>query len=622
MNGKKLLQLFLPLVLVLSLTACGRSGQSDDETSFTVETSSVQKAEATLLVYICGSDLETRYGAATKNIGELLGADIPENVNVVLQTGGAAKWRDYDISPTSLQRFTVENGTLKLAVSLPQASMGAQKTLEDFLLWGMESYPAKKYGVILWDHGNGNTPGVCYDQNYSMDCLSLAELDGAFSAAVKAVQQNFSFIGFDACLMANYETMLMVSQYADNMVASEEIEPSGGWDYAAVVPAFVEDDYGLLLRSYADKCERSGKYAYTLSHIDFARFSALQKAFEDFARRLSTDVSQNGLKYVSDSAGKSMGFGSNAEKEGYSDLIDLAEFTDHAGFAELRTEIEACATVVNGENRKNACGISLYYPLNSMDKVDDYIKEAKDSAYKTFLEQNYTDLPPDNEYVHFIDAGSDANGELHICISEDSERYVSRVEYKLFRFIEESEYFQRVLSHGTDSDVISDGQGGYTTSFDGIWVTFQNRFINCSVVSEADGTTVFSTPVKLNGEQGNMRFTYRLADKSFHVQGYLPASQGGEAVRLQDVLPGDRITLMYDERTYDYTETLCEGETLTYTGEGDFSVEPFPDGYFQLMIMVHDIFGNTYYSDCAVAEWKDGHMHIDVIDHVDPDVLG
>ena len=41
--------------------------------------------------YLCGSDLESDYGAATADLMELLEVDLPENVTVVIETGGAYK---------------------------------------------------------------------------------------------------------------------------------------------------------------------------------------------------------------------------------------------------------------------------------------------------------------------------------------------------------------------------------------------------------------------------------------------------------------------------------------------------------------------------------------------------
>jgi hypothetical protein len=42
-----------------------------------------------LYLYLCGSNLESRQGWATKTLEELQDADIPENVTVVVQAGGS-----------------------------------------------------------------------------------------------------------------------------------------------------------------------------------------------------------------------------------------------------------------------------------------------------------------------------------------------------------------------------------------------------------------------------------------------------------------------------------------------------------------------------------------------------
>ena len=48
----------------------------------------------TVLVYMCGSDLESEAGLATDNLIELTGSELGNNVNFVIQTGGASKWRN------------------------------------------------------------------------------------------------------------------------------------------------------------------------------------------------------------------------------------------------------------------------------------------------------------------------------------------------------------------------------------------------------------------------------------------------------------------------------------------------------------------------------------------------
>ena len=47
--------------------------------------------------------------------------------------------------------------------------------------------------------------------------------------ALKDAGLKYDFIGFDTCLMATTETALMLSEFADYMIGSEETEPGIGW---------------------------------------------------------------------------------------------------------------------------------------------------------------------------------------------------------------------------------------------------------------------------------------------------------------------------------------------------------------------------------------------------------
>ena len=68
-----------------------------------------QGASCSVFIYLCGSNLESKRGMAGEDIDELLKADIPKNVNVVLETGGTKKWHSHHIANDRLQRYIVKN---------------------------------------------------------------------------------------------------------------------------------------------------------------------------------------------------------------------------------------------------------------------------------------------------------------------------------------------------------------------------------------------------------------------------------------------------------------------------------------------------------------------------------
>ncbi|MEI6102293.1 MAG: clostripain-related cysteine peptidase, partial [Eubacteriales bacterium] len=185
----------------------------------------------TLMVYMCGSDLESENGLASADIAEMAqsGYD-PNNMNIVLFTGGSTKWQTEGIPADTDSIWQLTADGLTSLEDAGKISMGDPATLTSFINYAYEKFPAQQYGLILWDHGAGSVQGYGSDDLFEGDSLTLDEL-GQSLAASKAATEKFSFIGFDACLMATIETAWTLDKYADYLVASEELEPGSGWDY-------------------------------------------------------------------------------------------------------------------------------------------------------------------------------------------------------------------------------------------------------------------------------------------------------------------------------------------------------------------------------------------------------
>ena len=104
--------------------------------------------------YLCGSDLESGGGrpgyggAATLDLQELLNVTLPENVTVVIETGGARKWQNDVVSADALERYVYQGNTLRRMESVAQASMGDPNTLADFLTYCNKNYPAERQALL------------------------------------------------------------------------------------------------------------------------------------------------------------------------------------------------------------------------------------------------------------------------------------------------------------------------------------------------------------------------------------------------------------------------------------------------------------------------------------------
>ncbi|MFC2323197.1 MAG: clostripain-related cysteine peptidase, partial [Tannerella forsythia] len=198
--------------------------------------------------YICGSDLESEHGAASADIEEMMETDLPPNVRVLILAGGTQEWQN-DAFEHPLNLYLYDADGLHELKHLPDADMGRAKTLTDFLRYGEENYPADHRVFVFWDHGGGSAAGVCCDER-TENMLRLNDLRQAFSAVYgeHPAEPPYELVGFDACLMASYETAATLEGFARYMVASEEMEPGSAFFWQT----------GFLRTTVVDLVENNG----------------------------------------------------------------------------------------------------------------------------------------------------------------------------------------------------------------------------------------------------------------------------------------------------------------------------------------------------------------------------
>ena len=324
----------------------------------------------TLLIYMCGSSLESRNGAATVDIAELLRADIPDNVNIIIETGGAWKWKDDRISYDKIQRFQIADGKLTLLDEDSLSSMGDASTLRSFIDWGTEAFPAERTALILWDHGGGFLEGICMDELYRGDWLTVGELDEALSGS--RFDERFAFIGFDCCLMANYETALTVSKYTDTMIASEGDEPVGGWDYEAVAEAIGKMDFNDTVLSGFAKAN-ADRADYTLSVIDLSKLDRVRSVL---SKCIEKAMSSGGRLSFQDAVKEVRSIGS-----GFTYLYDLGAIAAYFG---VECDLDGVLKTVSSQNQ-NASGLSICCPVADEKALAEYLLLCGDRDYCAYL---------------------------------------------------------------------------------------------------------------------------------------------------------------------------------------------------------------------------------------------
>lgn len=587
-----------------------------------------------IFLYLCGSNLETKNGSAGKNLDELLSVDIPDNVHIIVQTGGAQKWRSHSISAGEIGRYSVRDGELTLLESLPSANMGDGGTLENFLSWGVANYPAEKMCVILWDHGSGSIDGVCNDENYGFDAITLPELSAALETVSEGMTDRFEVIGFDACLMANYETAVTVAPYARYMIASEEIEPSGGWDYKALISAIEADksiggaDLGrAVCDGYFAKCRLGEKDATaTLSVLDLSRIQTLSAAFDQLTGKIAADAQNvKGIQRIASGAKNAQKYGGSSSSEGFSNMTDLRHFAENLSgsvYQEssdtlLRAIDEAVLYQVYGSQKSKAGGISFYYPSSvEQNKLERYYSELCPSeAYRSYLETVYSHIPENP--ILFTDRGSIApDGSFQISLNDASRNYILSIDFCLMEYSADLENRTMTASlFGYDNDIYEDYEHlSFHSNFRGFWLALNGCKLFVTPVEITDEYIIFTSPIELNGEKTNLRFAFVWENINEGIGYYkvLGAWNGlhpvtGMADKEIVKLKADDVISVY----YPY-QTLTMGpdglpvvsELLQYVqqvppGEYVITEEPLESTDYLYQFVITDIFGGKHYSDTA-----------------------
>ena len=337
----------------------------------------------TLMVYMCGSNPESAYGSASADMREMMDAGFSRSeVSVLVMTGGSTAWsQGYD--PAQCLIHELGPGRSRVVWSGDARDMGEGDTLRQLLRYGADNYPADEYALILWDHGCGPIEGVCLDELFSMDRLSLGELTGALQAA--ELPGKLRFIGFDACLMGSLEVACAVAPYAEYMIASQETEPATGWDYAFLRGIEADPDGAAtgarVIEGYMATPVMPGE-ALTLSCLDLSQAPAAEAAlgrfFAPYEERLDpavfTDLSQLRASSVSYGSGVR-----GVENTGY-DLVDLRDLCVRVdGGSGQADELTACLdqlVVACGSNKAGSSGLSVFHPMFNKDRYGEAWRES------------------------------------------------------------------------------------------------------------------------------------------------------------------------------------------------------------------------------------------------------
>lgn len=638
---KRILSSLLALFLVLAFGACGEDISTPEPNA--------EAGTWAIYWYLCGSDLESNGGFATSDLMEMMEVALPENVRVVIQTGGAKTWQNNVVDADILQRYVYDSEGLTLVDELPPASMGDAATLTDFLRYCKQNYPAEKTAVLFWNHGGGSVSGAAFDERYSYDSLTLDEIQTAFGRVWEADENNppLELVGFDTCLMATVDVAGTFAGTAHYLVASEEVEPANGWDYTGWLGALAADPAmdgaalgEVICDAYYAGCQAVGTHSNaTLSLTDLTRTGPLLEAYEAFgAEALAAACEDPGFfSRFARIAAQSENYGGNTREQGFTNMVDLGDLarksSDLLDSAQAVTDaLSDCVLYqVGGIYRAQASGLSCYYSYNGdTDDLDAYTRVGTGQAFKSLYtyeltgqldESEVQNLPGIQELQNVVtlkdmnwdDAPLDLNddGNAVLTLGPQANDVLTGIGFSLMYVDEEND---QMLYLGTDNDMTADWDNGvFYDNFRGVWGAIDGHIVYMELSYEGDDYNLYSVPILLNDEEYNLQVAYNFTDEAWSILGAakgLDADSGMASKELRLLEAGDKITTIWMAASYsgDDDFEMYTAEELTVTDSTSFGEAELPDGSYAMVFEMWDAMGNDAYSDAVTFDCENGEI--------------
>jgi Clostripain family len=323
--------------------------------------------------------------------------------------------------------------------SLKRTNTGDPKILADFIKWGVKTYPARHYMLVLWNHGQGwddtdiyaderhrrlrrlasgrvrhalfHTPvrrtlakaardpearAILLDDN-AKDFLDNLEMKKVLAGAKTLLKRKLDVLGMDACLMSMAEVGYQIRDSTDFTVGSEETEPLDGWPYHTILAELAKsprmtprDLSALIVTKYLASYSSD---SVTQSACDLGQATALATAVKHLAATLESGLVE------SETVQRILAARTRAQAYDVKDNIDLVDFCTllmRTGGPEIASQcgklisaIQSGAYVVEQGSKggavKNSHGVSIYFPTDTISPLYAGLDFAKQTGWGTFL---------------------------------------------------------------------------------------------------------------------------------------------------------------------------------------------------------------------------------------------
>jgi len=366
--------------------------------------------EWTIMVYVNAKNNLERFGLSDVNEMEMVGSS--DKVNIVVELGRIDGYSSAEGDWVEARRYLIKkdndvnNITSPAVERLGKVDMGDWRHLAEFGKWAKANYPAKKYMLIVWNHGSGwdknlksvIDKGISYDDETG-NHITTPQL----GMAIKEIGR-LDVYGADACLLQIDSVAYEIKDNITYIVSSEETEPGDGYTYntflAPVVANPTMTPYQLAkvtVDAYTDHYVSAG-YACTQSFIRTAAIVKPLGLMNDFAYAVTNNVPRETVKSAVSGA---QNFAVSSSRDLYHFVQKVLEKSDNAEVQEkgkaLMSYIKKSVVAYHRYNNSSGGwwgpeiyddthGIAVYLPGYSYDSDYNELQFAKYSNWDEFIQ--------------------------------------------------------------------------------------------------------------------------------------------------------------------------------------------------------------------------------------------
>ncbi len=391
------------------------------------------KKRWTFMVYMAGDNNLDPNGVG--DLKEMKNVGSTDDVNIIAEF-------DRSAGHTAKRYYLRKGGKANADAveSVGRTNTGDPKCLLDFIKWGVKFYPADRYILVLWNHGQGwddtdiyanerhrrhrrlasgpirhalfHTPvrkvlkqairvpvarAILLDDD-AKDFLDNLEMKKVLSSTAKLLKRKLDVLGMDACLMSMAEVGYQIRESATYTVGSEETEPLEGWPYHTILAELVKHPdttpkelaslvVGHYLTSYHSD-------SVTQSACDLSRSGALAEAVAGLAKVLTAALGDPAMRQRILAARTQVQ--SYDEAGDNIDLVDLCSLLTRAMAGSAIAQ--RCGEVIQavqsgyvvsqgskGSDLKNSHGVAIYFPTRSVSPLYQGLDFSKKTGWDGFL---------------------------------------------------------------------------------------------------------------------------------------------------------------------------------------------------------------------------------------------